>query len=296
MSKSALARLDPSTFDWDLLTPEELTRTIELLKWNERHESQRLFFSLYPDEDTVWLGGQNRDFDAGATIFARRKYPKHLEFFRVGANYPDRGFMAANRVSKTLGGGGYELTCHLTGLYPHWWEGRRFTHPVAAWAAGDTNETTRDIIQACLVGTVDALNNRKILTGTGVIPGHLIGRFKWKSGVEDLIDQVWVKHVSGAWSHLALKSYEQGRKAFQGTAKHIIWLDEEPPADVADECRMRLMTTRGLMMLTFTPLEGLTNVALSYLPEKMRPGGRANRISQVDRDLQGRQMLNMEGT
>ncbi len=40
--------------------------------------------------------------------------------------------MAANRVGKTEGAGGYEMTCHLTGRYPHWWEGRRFSGPVRA--------------------------------------------------------------------------------------------------------------------------------------------------------------------
>ena len=33
------------------------------------------------------------------------------------------------------------MTCHLTGRYPPWWEGRRFSGPVRAWAAGKTNET-----------------------------------------------------------------------------------------------------------------------------------------------------------
>ena len=41
----------------------------------------------------------------------------------------------------------YETVLHLTGLYPDWWEGRRFDNPVRALAAGDTSQTTRDIIQ-----------------------------------------------------------------------------------------------------------------------------------------------------
>src|SRR5438477_267016 len=47
---------------------------------------------------------------------------------------------------------GYELRCHLTGLYPKWWQGRRFEGPSEAWAAGDTRQTTRDIIQNALMG------------------------------------------------------------------------------------------------------------------------------------------------
>ena len=44
----------------------------------------------------------------GSVIHARHKYAKHLEFFEAGAKYRERCFMAANRVGKTLGAGGYE--------------------------------------------------------------------------------------------------------------------------------------------------------------------------------------------
>ncbi len=99
-------------------------------------ESQRLFYALYPDKEGVWQSEANKHFNPGETIFARSQYKKHLEFFRAGKDYRERCFMAANRVSKTLGGGGYEIACHLTGLYPHWWKGRQFEQPVRAWAAG----------------------------------------------------------------------------------------------------------------------------------------------------------------
>ena len=43
-------------------------------------------------------------------------------------------------------------------------------------------------------------------------------------------------------------------------------MDEEPPYDVYVECLMRTMTNDGMMMLTFTPLMGLSEVVLSFLP------------------------------
>ncbi len=76
-----------------------------------------------------------------------------------------------------------------------------------------------------------------------------------------------IRHKTGGVSSLGLKSYDQGRKKFQGTAKHGIWLDEEPPQDVYTECLLRLMTTQGLMMLTFTPLSGISEVVLQYMSE-----------------------------
>lgn len=187
-----------------------------------------------------------------------------MEFFRLGAEpgVNERAFMAANRVGKTWGAGGYETALHLTGDYPDWWEGRRFTHPIDSWAAGDTAETTRDIIQLCLLGPIEQI-------GTGLIPGNLIiGDPSRRRGVADAVDTFAVKHKSGGISVCGLKSYDQGRKKFQGTAKHLVWLDEESPQDVYTECLLRLMTTLGLMMLTFTPLSGISEVVMQYMDDE----------------------------
>lgn len=163
--------------------------------------------------------------------------------------------------------GAFEVTAHTTGQYKDWWEGRRFSHPTHGWAAGDTNETTRDIIQKELFGQVTWEDGRKTFDGSGMIPKEAIGPCSWKRGVDGLADVVKVKHISGGWSTIGLKSYEQGRKIFQGTAKHWIWFDEEPPADVYGEALIRLMTTKGLMLITFTPLSGISEVVLSFMPD-----------------------------
>jgi phage terminase large subunit-like protein len=168
--------------------------------------------------------------------------------------------MAANRVGKSVVGA-YETTVHLTGEYPDWWRGRRFSEPVDVWAAGDTSETTRDVVQRELMGPKEEM-------GTGMIPKRcLIGEPSARRGVADAVDVAQVKHVSGGVSLLGFKSYDQGRKKFQGTKKHVVWLDEEPDAPIYDECLLRLMTTNGLMLCTFTPMSGLTEIALRFLPE-----------------------------
>jgi phage terminase large subunit-like protein len=223
---------------------------------------QRQFFDLFPDEDIL-------DTDGSVLVYARHHYPKHLEFFAVGADYRERCFLAANRVGKTTCGS-YELTCHLTGTYPDWWTGRRFSMPVRAWACGRRNETTRDIVQKSLLGTVAYDGLRKVLEGTGMVPGHLIGRVTWKRGVEDLTDTVKIRHSTGGWSTLGMKSYEQGRGSFEGTSQHVIWLDEECPMDVYGECLIRTMTTQGCLLLTFTPLEGMSETVLQFQLESDR--------------------------
>lgn len=263
--------IDPARIA-SLPTPAKL-ELLRLLDEKQRRQAQRLFYELYPANDAIWTGPSLMGglVETGQTLHARDKYPKHLEFFKEGSTYRERCFMAANRVGKSFGGGGYEVACHLTGLYPEWWEGRRFDYPVSVWAAGDTYETTRDIIQLTLLGQITYSGARKLMDGRGIIPGHLIGEPTWRQGVANLVDTMPVKHVSGGTSMLGLKSYDQGRKAFQGTGKHVIWLDEEPPMDVYNECLIRTATLDGIVMLTFTPLSGLSEVVMSFMPADQRP-------------------------
>lgn len=235
----------------------------------ELHEQKfRKFQNIFPDVYRRIGEGEWSEY------YPRDLYPRHMEFFAVGKKYDERCFMAGNRVGKTIVGG-YESTCHLTGIYPDWWEGRRFRHPIRAIAAGKTNETTRDIVQSVLLGDIEWRGPRKTVDGSGMIPTDLIGRdmgqLSWKQGSADLIDMVKIRHKSGGWSKLNLKSYQQGRGAFEGTAQHLIWVDEEPELDVYDEARIRTMTTNGICILTYTPLEGLTDTVLSFLPASMRP-------------------------
>lgn len=225
---------------------------------------------LQADSDAEKFGRFDRLFpDEGA--LRRELYPRHLEHFKAGRIYRERCFMAGNRVGKTVAGA-YELRCHLTGFYPEWWEGRVFRRPIRAWVAGDTNETTRDILQLELVGEVGWDGNRKIATGAhGMIAPEFLGQASWKRGVENLIDTIPIKHKSGGWSKLSFKSYDQGRKVFQGTAKEVIWLDEEAPEDVYGECLVRTATTRGIVITTFTPLLGISQVVQSFLPKDYVP-------------------------
>lgn len=236
--KATLAKLS----DADRAEAEKL-----IDEWAKR-KKQRKFFSMYPDE------GEHR----------RELYPKHMEFMECGTEFSERCFMAANRVGKTVGGA-FETTCHITGRYPEWWVGRRFDGPVKFWAAGDTAKTVRDIIQVELLGN----HNEH---GTGMIPGDDLIKTTPKAGVPDAVDTIYVKHYDeygdqDGISQLGLKSYDQGRIAFQGTEQDGIWLDEECPMDVYTECLIRTMTTDGLIYLTFTPLKGLTDVVMSFMPK-----------------------------
>jgi phage terminase large subunit-like protein len=206
-------------------------------------------FELYPDEGPL----------------RRELYPKHIQFFAAGKEHRERAAICGNRVGKTYGMGGYETALHLTGLYPEWWPGRRFVKPLDCWAGGDTGETTRDIIQKTLTGVGGEREGGEL--GTGLIPGDkIVGEPSRRMGIANAYDTIAVRHTSGGISTLGFKSYDQGRKKWQGTNKDLVWYDEEPPIEIYTEGLTRTMTTDGLILCTFTPLEGLTDVSLMFMP------------------------------
>jgi len=230
------------------LPRETKAEVLEILEEQQRRHKRKKLYTYYPDTGPL----------------RRELYVKHLEFFEAGLEHRERLLLAANRVGKSEGVGGYEMVLHLLGEYPDWWTGYRFRKSVKAWAAGDTGKTVREIIQAKLLGDPGAV-------GTGLIPGDRIQRTTNKAGVADAIETIYVRGKYGI-SELVLKSYDQRREAFQGTERDVIWLDEECPLDIYAECLLRTMTTNGRIMCTFTPLMGLTDMVLQFLPGGKVPG------------------------
>lgn len=215
-------------------------------------------------EIPLTLGYKKRKRSKRMPDYSRRivRDVEYVGVFETGCievDHPDHCFIAGDFV--VVGnsvGGGAEDAIHLTGQYPHWWTGKRFHAPVRWWAASDTGESTRDGIQRILMGPPDAI-------GTGLIPANKIIKITNKRGVPNAIDTVEIEHSSGLGSsELGFKSYDQGRKKFQSTSKHGVHLDEEPPYDVYRECQMRVADTAGCILLTMTPLSGMSDVAMMF--------------------------------
>ncbi len=194
-------------------------------------------------------------------------YGKQKEFHKLGKEKRERAFFAGNQLGKTLSLG-HELAFHLTGEYPIWWEGRRFDKAIEAWAGGVTNLSTRDILQAKLFGNLKDNNN----VG-GIIHRDYIIDYTLSRSISESIDTIRLRHRSGGISVLQLKSYEQGREKWQGTGKHVVWFDEEPPQDIYIEGLARTNSTSGITMLSFTPLKGLSNVVLRFWKEVRKDCG-----------------------
>jgi phage terminase large subunit-like protein len=211
--------------------------------------------------------------------YRRELYVPHIKFITASAHHGQLAFIGANRTGKTKCGA-YIMATHLTGDYPSWWEGKKYLNAIDAWAAGKTNQKTKEIIQFELLGPENDI-------GSGMIPKEAILKITKKPGVADAIETVTVRHKSGGVSNITFKSYEQGRDGFEGTKKQVIWLDEEPAdASIYSECLMRTADQYkpGIIYCTFTPLYGLSDVVMQFLPDGKatvdgRVPGNADRFS-----------------
>ena len=98
-----------------------------------------------------------------------RPFEHQLNFFKTGSHpgTERRGILAANRIGKTVSTC-YETACHLTGIYPDWWEGHRFDKPITCMVAGEGWSQVALVLQQELLGTPDIKLVEQI--GSGTIP------------------------------------------------------------------------------------------------------------------------------
>lgn len=218
------------------------------------------------DAETLTLVSALTAWESGSRLSQYRPYEWQRRFHAAGRDHQERMAMAANRVGKTLCAAA-EVTYHLTGDYPDWWQGKRFEHPILAWTGSPTNETSRDIVQNELLGGL----GEKL--GTGSIPrDRLIGKPTTRqAGVKDVVDKFEIRHKSGGISTCILKTYEQGWQKWQGTAPHVVWCDEEPDDYmIYSEAQTRVLSSGGIVLVTFTPLLGVTELVEHF--QKGGPG------------------------
>jgi len=223
------------------LNAQQKAELLEALDVLARDAKYNVFNNTFPDEGKLSI----------------HAYARFKEMFDATALHTIVAAISANRTGKSVAGS-FITTCHATGIYPSWWNGKRYHKPLMIWVGGDTSLTCRDIIQYKLLGDIGDF-------GSGMIPKDKIVECKTRRNIPDAIETIRVKHVSGGVSTIVIKTYEQGRAAWQGTEVDFIWIDEECPKEVYREALIRLMTTKGSILLTFTPLSGLTDLVVDLL-------------------------------
>lgn len=176
--------------------------------------------------------------------------------------------MSGNQLGKTYSGA-FEIAMHTTGLYPPWWNGRRFNRATRWMIGSESAELTRKGQQRLLLGPPELREE----WGTGAIPYDCLKDTSMRQGVADAVSSCVVRHVSGEDSVIQFNSYDQGRSKWQADTVDGVWMDEEPPMSIYSEALTRTNATGGIVFVTFTPLMGMSDVVRRFLLDK--PAGTA---------------------
>lgn len=178
--------------------------------------------------------------------------------FTLGKTEKVRGIIAGNRLGKSFAAT-YELCLHLTGLYPEWWTGHRFTTPTnclmlgESWSQVMNAEAIHDLVFGSLMDI-----------GTGWLPKDSIVDTQ-KSGQLGAIAMVTVKHISGGYSRLKVGTYQSGDKVLMGSALDFVLIDECPDdKTILPQCVKRTWSRNGLVLAAFTPERGLNETVKAF--------------------------------
>jgi phage terminase large subunit-like protein len=163
-----------------------------------------------------------------------KPHPKQLLFHASRKN--GRQYIGGNRSGKTTGGINEDIWW-LRGQHPH-----------------------RPVPEPPVIGritTVDFKNGaQKIIIPNLVqwIPPSLLINGSWSDSYNGATHTL---HLSNR-SELEIMSYDQELEKFAGVPRHFVHFDEEPPKDIFDECKARLIDYGGSWWITETPVEGMT--------------------------------------
>lgn len=168
-------------------------------------------------------------------------HQKQMLFHKCLKN--NRWVFGGNRSGKTECGA-VETVWLARGIHPY----RKNRKNVFGWVVSLTQQVQRDVAQKKVLSYLSSAD----IVDAVMVSGR---RDSLDNGV---IDQLFVKNALGGVSVIGFKSCDQGREKFQGASLDFVWFDEEPPKDVYDECKMRLLDKCGCMFGTMTPLKGMT--------------------------------------
>lgn len=165
----------------------------------------------------------------------------------------NRWVFGGNRSGKTECGA-VEVVYMACGLHPY-----RKNKVTEGWVVSLSRQVQRDVAQRKILQYLPASYIEKIVMVSG-------GQDSAENGV---IDFILVRSEAGGTSRIGFKSCDQGREKFQGSSLDYVWFDEEPPLEIYNECKMRVLDKCGDIFGTMTPLKGLTWVYNTiYLNDK----------------------------
>ena len=164
-------------------------------------------------------------------------HQKQLEFHKCKKK--NRWVFGGNRSGKTECGA-VEAIYMARGIHPY----RKNKPDVFGWVVSLSTQVQRDVAQKKILKYLNPDWIEQVIMHEG----------RKDSPENGVIDQLIIKNVFGGRSVIGFKSCDQGREKFQGSSLDFVWFDEEPPKDIYDECKMRVLDRSGEI---FGPLHKL---------------------------------------
>lgn len=215
----------------------------------------------YLEERIEYLRETASDIKARITeggLYFFRPLPKQKEFFQSAQKHKIRLYIGGNRSGKTTIGA-VDIVAATIDKHPFW----KLSTP------------DRDRVIWCVSTDYSTARRTTIQKIFEMVPRSMIDRWYKQEYI--------LRLTNGA--EIQFKSSELGREHFQGAAIDAVWLDEEPPADVWRECMARTIDRSGKVLLTMTPLKGMTWVYDDLWIPSYRNGGSDQRIYVVQSDV-----------
>jgi len=158
--------------------------------------------------------------------------PKHLRLHKSLRKI--RAMLGGNRAGKTWWGT-VEVLWTIYGCHPYF---EPFTPPVR--------------VRICCVDEQHGIKEIILPTFKQFLPE---GSYEYKVEPKTLDIQTG----DGYTAHIKFLTYEMDLDKFGGTSQHLVWMDEEPKTRAQFvQNLMRTIDVRGRMVLTMTPLFGMT--------------------------------------
>jgi phage terminase large subunit-like protein len=191
-------------------------------------------------------------------------YAPQLRFFEAGAKYHQRLLRGGNQTGKSFSAA-IETSFHLTGQYPSWWRGKRFTKPTRGWIIGPTAQLVRD-------GPQRQLCSKQGEFGTGTIPlSAFSGKPIMTPGGTQAIDTLSAAHQTNGKrdgiSTATFESFEQKAEKLQSESIDWVWIDERCSEEIYSELTARTTATDGITYMSYTPLKGGGELTYRFINE-----------------------------
>ena len=168
-------------------------------------------------------------------------HEKQIQFHK--STKRNRWVFGGNRTGKTECGAVETIWISL-GIHPF----KQNKKQTECWVVSLSTRVQKEVAQAKILKYLPKNYIQDIIMTEG----------KKSAPEQGVIECIVLKNIFGLTSKIWFKSCEEGREKFQGASLDFVWFDEEPPEDIYNECKMRVLDKCGEIFGTMTPLKGLT--------------------------------------